>query len=204
MAPEVKQIAFAKPTRTTPEDGFSQCLTHGKRRSLDNLIEDASGGYVCKLESECQTSVHDSGPHERGQCSVHGKIRSVDLLVDDGAGGQCCSPGNTCKETGEAPAEKWSTWGQGQVSRRRPTGPNLARKLIMEEPVIGKALEWKGKYGWVRPDIELSHPLLDKHGGKIYVSCQDLMGVTELTAGATVQFYIYEDASGLGAEECTA
>mmetsp|Transcript_101832 Transcript_101832/g.328627 ORF Transcript_101832/g.328627 Transcript_101832/m.328627 type:complete len:192 (+) Transcript_101832:156-731(+) len=179
--------------------GFAQCAAHGKRRSLESLADNGAGGFVCTPDSECQMSANDVGPQARGQCSLHGKTRSLDCLTDDGNGGLSCTPDQRCKDAGEMP-QRWARWGQGGWGQ--PSGPNLPRKRLTEVPIMGKVLEWKGKYGWVAPESPVDHPKASRHGGKIYVSSQDVIGAAELMEGAAVQFHIYEDASGLGAEEC--
>lgn len=39
-------------------------------------------------------------------CSVHGKKRKAEYLVDDDKGGMCCAPGDECKNSKEASADK--------------------------------------------------------------------------------------------------
>ncbi|CAL1153059.1 unnamed protein product [Cladocopium goreaui] len=92
--------------------------------------------------------------------------------------------------------------GKGKWQPRWPSGPNLARARVSSEPVTGEVLEWKGKYGWIKPTVPVEHPMADRHKGHIYVSINDLQGGLEaLTVGSLCQFHLFEDASGLGAEE---
>eukprot|EP00443_Scrippsiella_acuminata_P024348 CAMPEP_0115244442 /NCGR_PEP_ID=MMETSP0270-20121206/39987_1 /TAXON_ID=71861 /ORGANISM="Scrippsiella trochoidea, Strain CCMP3099" /LENGTH=229 /DNA_ID=CAMNT_0002659573 /DNA_START=78 /DNA_END=767 /DNA_ORIENTATION=+ len=171
----------------------AQCLTHGKKRSMDCLTSNGAGGYVCKPESQCQLSSTDNEQDvKRGICSVHQKTRSQDCLTDDGAGGLCCLPDRACKQAGE------SAWGWGGG---RKSGPNLPRTRVTEVLISGTVLEWKGKFGWIQPDGEVDHPMASKNNGRIYVAAQDLQGETEMAAGGVVQFHVYSDSSGLGAEE---
>mmetsp|Transcript_74012 Transcript_74012/g.199518 ORF Transcript_74012/g.199518 Transcript_74012/m.199518 type:complete len:214 (+) Transcript_74012:114-755(+) len=169
----------------------TQCMKHGKRRSMEALEKDPSGGYVCKADSLCQMKPGDNEAEcQRGLCSKHGKTRSMDCLADDGAGGVCCTEEKSCRTGGEG-------WGGGA----KRGGPDLARTRLSEELVTGTVLEWKGKFGWIQPAAPIEHALASKNGGKVYVALKDLVGATELTVGATIGFKVYADSSGLGAED---
>jgi len=57
-------------------------------------------------------------------CSTHNKKRKAEYLIDDGAGGMCCAPGDECKPSKEAGAEKvckWceqgECWSHGQIEK---------------------------------------------------------------------------------------
>jgi len=80
-------------------------------------------------------------------------------------------------------------------------GHLLPRNRISAEKFAGTVTDWKGKYGWIEPAEPIEHEKAAKHQGRLFVSKDDLVGVEELTPGATVDFHIWEDASGLGAEE---
>merc|ERR1712039_312542 len=69
--------------------------------------------------------------------------------------------------------------------------------------VTGGVVEWKGKFGLIKPAEEVDHPAAGKHKGKLYIHTQDLLYENELTVGTKCRFYIFSDASGLGAEELT-
>ncbi|CAE8616297.1 unnamed protein product, partial [Polarella glacialis] len=90
--------------------------------------------------------------------------------------------------------------GKGKMGK----GHTLPRQRVTDDPVTGEVVEWKGKYGWVMPSAPIEHEKASKHEGKIFVSKSDLVGVEELTVGSLCQFHVFTDASGLGAEECTA
>lgn len=114
----------------------------------------------------------------------------------------------------------WSSWGTGKGSGtfakgkfggkgvkgkgkgKRGPGHKLPRTRVTENPVLGEVLEWKGKYGWIRPSEQVQHAQADRREGKIFVSQQDLVGTSELVPGRLCQFQIFSDPSGLGAEEC--
>jgi len=111
----------------------------------------------------------------------------------------CGLEGHIARECPEAPSGK----GKGKGKEKRgPSGPNLERTRITQEPVTGSVVEWKGKYGWIMPTIPVEHEKAERHGGRIYVSMTDLVGGIEaLSPESICQFHIFTDASGLGAEE---
>merc|ERR1719343_198337 len=91
--------------------------------------------------------------------------------------------------------------GKGKDSNRGK-GHLLPRTRISAEKFAGTVMDWKGKYGWIKPEEEIQHEKATKHQGRLFVSKDDLEGgVEELAPGTTVEFHIWEDASGLGAEE---
>jgi len=95
--------------------------------------------------------------------------------------------------------------GKGKGKAKPPSGPDLPRERVSEAPILGEVLEWKGKYGWIKAQEAIEHPLAGKREGKIYMNVKDLPeGVEELDAGGLVQFELYADESGLGAEEVQA
>lgn len=83
---------------------------------------------------------------------------------------------------------------------KRPSGDNLPRERITQVPVTGDILEWKEKFGWVKPHAPIEHAMAGKNKGKIFLSHKDFTG-SDPAVGSTVQFQVYADASGLGAEE---
>mmetsp|Transcript_49880 Transcript_49880/g.143580 ORF Transcript_49880/g.143580 Transcript_49880/m.143580 type:complete len:323 (+) Transcript_49880:59-1027(+) len=86
----------------------------------------------------------------------------------------------------------------------QPSSPDQLRERVGELPMLGEVLAWKGHYGWLKPMAPVDHPLADLREGKIYVNKSDLPdGVVELPVGATVQFNLYGDNSGLGGEHVT-
>mmetsp|Transcript_71083 Transcript_71083/g.164344 ORF Transcript_71083/g.164344 Transcript_71083/m.164344 type:complete len:115 (+) Transcript_71083:699-1043(+) len=58
-----------------------------------------------------------------------------------------------------------------------------------------------GKYGWLQPHAEIQHPMANRRGGRVFFCHRDVVGHVELTEGSVVQFHVYEDPTGLGAEE---
>mmetsp|Transcript_18441 Transcript_18441/g.53579 ORF Transcript_18441/g.53579 Transcript_18441/m.53579 type:complete len:392 (-) Transcript_18441:73-1248(-) len=84
-----------------------------------------------------------------------------------------------------------------------PRGP-LPRQRVTEVAITGEVLDWKGSYGWVTPHTEIQHAMAMKRGGRIFLSKADVGPELQLGLGTVLQFHVYEDASGLGAEEVQA
>lgn len=80
-------------------------------------------------------------------------------------------------------------------------GHLLPKTRLSAEKFTGTVVNWKGKFGFIKPSEEIEHEKASLHGGNLFVGINDLEGVTELEQGATVEFHICEDDSGLGAEE---
>mmetsp|Transcript_54126 Transcript_54126/g.154409 ORF Transcript_54126/g.154409 Transcript_54126/m.154409 type:complete len:370 (+) Transcript_54126:113-1222(+) len=89
--------------------------------------------------------------------------------------------------------------GGKKKARDGPSGPDLPRERISESPITGEVISWKGKFGYIKPHVEVVHPTRGKCS-KVYVHTQDICGI-ELEKGSTVQFEVYSDAAGVGAEE---
>jgi len=81
---------------------------------------------------------------------------------------------------------------QEMVRERSPVGDGF---------VSGKVTSWKGRYGWIVPDVPVAHEAAKQRDGKIYVYITDIAGATPLAEGQNVMFKVYVDPSGLGAEE---
>jgi len=61
---------------------------------------------------------------------------------------------------------------------------------------------YNGVFGWLIPSTPVNHAAASKHDGKIYLNKKDLEGAAELKKGDRVTFFVYADASGLGAMNC--
>jgi len=78
-----------------------------------------------------------------------------------------------------------------------------ARKRVCAESLCARVTSWKGTYGWLEPQCIIDHPELQKHQGRIFVHSEDVVPKWRaLTVGALVEFFLYHDGQGLGAEEC--
>lgn len=76
-------------------------------------------------------------------------------------------------------------------------GPGIKQR-IGQTKVMGTIKDWKGGFGWITPDQPVAHPL---YRGQIYVKSSDVVGGQTMEAGVKVEFYVYIDAQGVGAEE---
>lgn len=82
----------------------------------------------------------------------------------------------------------------------------MAERLrLTPAPISGRVIEWKGSFGWIEPQCTIEHPDISKHHGRIFVHAEDAVPKWKsLTVGSLVEFYLYYDGQGLGAEECVA
>ncbi|CAE7666528.1 PIP5K4 [Symbiodinium pilosum] len=96
-------------------------------------------------------------------------------------------------------AGPWASRAGGYMTK---SGPELPRQpLFGGEALEGDVLEWKGKFGWIKPLEPIDHPLASRNKSRIYVHVKDLAdGLQSLTAGQRVAFQAYTDDSGIGAE----
>jgi len=99
-------------------------------------------------------------------------------------------------------------WGAHELAgdSHRGKGHTLPRSPVIEDAIIGRVLEWRGKYGWLQPDTAIEHEQSGKHGGRVFVSMSDIGdgGGGGLTVGALCRFRVFSDANGLGAEDCVS
>lgn len=66
----------------------------------------------------------------------------------------------------------------------------------------GKLLVMLGHYGWIAPEQTINHPDVSRRAGRVYLSRKDVRSGAVLEAGAEVEYFLYVDADGLGAEDC--
>jgi len=103
----------------------------------------------------------------------------------------------------------WSYGGRGHgttTTLRKDSqndGPDLPRERFTETPLNGEVLEWRGRFGWLKPLSSIEHPAAEMHHSRVYVNEKDLVGAKELEPGQLVSFHVYADESGIGAEKCT-
>jgi len=67
----------------------------------------------------------------------------------------------------------------------------------------GTFLVMKSGSGWIDPTEEIAHPCCSWNEGDVYLSAKDVRKGTKLQPGDAVQFFLYVDEKGLGAEDCT-
>jgi len=65
----------------------------------------------------------------------------------------------------------------------------------------GTVTFWKGKFGWIQPNTPIKHAEASKNQGRVYLSLEDLESA-DVSVGATVNFFVYSDGKGLGAQHC--
>lgn len=95
--------------------------------------------------------------------------------------------------------------GAGGSGEKKPGGPDLPRERISEAPIQGKVIDWRKKHGWIKPSDEIKaieHESLKVRKGRIYVHENDVLSGAPLEKGQSVEFHLYVDESGVGAEEC--
>lgn len=88
--------------------------------------------------------------------------------------------------------------GKGSGKKIRPKA--AARKRISQARITGQVREWRGMWGWIRPLQKIEHPQAKKNKGDIFVHKNDLQVPGELGVGTRVDFLVYSDEKGLGAE----
>jgi len=119
-----------------------------------------------------------------------------------------CAKGWQCPFAHGGGAAKGGAFGgkgkgkDGKTKNKSP-GHLLPRTRISEAPFSGTVVEWKGKYGWIQPAETIEHEKAEKHGGRLFFSKDSIVGGVAVDAGATVEYHIFEDVSGIGAEEVT-
>jgi len=91
---------------------------------------------------------------------------------------------------------------KGKGKGKKTPGHLLPRNRISVEKFSGTVFAWKGKYGWIVPSDAIDHEKASKNNGRLFVGKEDLEGgLEELTPESVVEFHIWEDSSGLGADE---
>jgi len=99
---------------------------------------------------------------------------------------------------GKGAKDELTAGGEGPA---RGTGHTLPRTRVSAEKFTGVCSAWKGKYGWITPDEPIEHEKAGKHRGSIFFGMNDIEGGESVESGATVEFHIWEDDDGLGADE---
>lgn len=104
-----------------------------------------------------------------------------------------------------------SSWNKDDSSWNKEEKPQAPRDRVVPESLSGRVIQWKGTYGWIEPSQPIDHPDMQKQAGwqggagRIFVHAEDVVPKwRSLTVGALVEFFLYHDGQGLGAEECIA
>lgn len=88
-------------------------------------------------------------------------------------------------------------------AKEKKASPHLPRERITEVPTTGEVIRWNKGYGWIKAHEAIDHPQA-KPDGSLFVGQSDIQGAAKLDPGTIVQFHVFADSSGLGAEECSA
>lgn len=80
----------------------------------------------------------------------------------------------------------------------------VVRARIGQTKCTGLVAEWRGYMGWIVPLIKVDHEKATMHKGRIYLNQKDVVQNAGLKVqeGSIVDFYVYNDHDGLGAEDC--
>lgn len=111
-----------------------------------------------------------------------------------GLGAMLCVPADSL--TASIPHKKPASKTAPKLKAKSVPG----RKRVVETVVTGKIKSWKGTFGFITPSSPVDHPLFT---GSIFLGKADWLSTENPDAGSKVQFYLYADQQGLGAEECT-
>lgn len=105
------------------------------------------------------------------------------------------------KQTGGKGTVASSPGGKQSGGKGKQSGGkgNTSRDTLHPKPLLGTIVQWKGKFGWVKPHDTIDHPMADQHQGDLYVSQEDVESEIE-GVGSVVKFILYGDARGLGAQ----
>jgi len=124
---------------------------------------------------------------------IEGNERYVEVMIDNGP---------IEKKERERPDRKRRKTNEnaGDKKEKGPSGPDLPRERITVEAIVGKVVSFRGKSGWLIPTEKFDHPDMKKHKGKIWAHVQDVIS-GELNKDDEVQFHLFKDSSGIGAEE---
>jgi len=144
-------------------------------------------------KSPHQTAWQKKGSAPQGQAGGKGKGSEggKGSKGDDGSKGGKGGKGNKG-------SKGKSKEGKGGKSDKPWIDKEGKREMLHDEPLIGTIVDWKGKWGWLKPNDTIDHPLAKKHHGDLYLKQEDVEAEIE-GVGAVVQFMLYEDGQGLGA-----
>lgn len=158
--------------------------------------EDGLGAEQCMLSKE-------PVPAPAEKFGFKAKLQTGVKALGKGKGAGASSQRTTMVQKMKLKRRRRGKLGKGSVEKTKG-GPDLPRERVTTIPVTGEVIEWKGKFGWLSCSEEIEHEKTSKHEGKIYLHEKDILAGAPLSAGQPVEFHIYADSSGLGAEEVIA
>lgn len=77
----------------------------------------------------------------------------------------------------------------------------VKRRRLGDDLHVGQVVSWKGPFGWIQPLQEIAHEKSAKNEGRIFLRAADLLVEGKPRLGQPVEFVLYEDPTGLGAED---
>jgi len=83
-------------------------------------------------------------------------------------------------------------------------GEEKPRTRVSETRCFGLVTEWRGYMGWIQPLTKVEHEQATLHKGRIYLNQKDVLKAAagrRIKEGSVVDFYMYTDHDGLGAED---
>lgn len=99
-------------------------------------------------------------------------------------------------EVDQQVAQSWPTDVNPRAQRLTPAP--FGTKLC---PCHGEVLVIHGHYGWLTASHKIAHQAAARNGGQVYFHVSDVVGNMSLVEGDRVDFFLYVDEQGLGAEE---
>jgi len=178
--------------------------------SGDGSREDAPGLYqLLHFAHVKETKSRES--RDVARVEVDDVVQVVEIVMveeEDRLRGRIAEPAGWISLVNTCTGDRWaSPLGDAQPNTQPSTSskpsPNLARERITLVPTTGEVIMWKSGHGWLMPSEPLEHSLAAKREGRIFIGRGDLAaGTSNLHQGQIVQFHVYADSSGLGAEEC--
>jgi len=96
--------------------------------------------------------------------------------------------------------------GQPQSARtvERDVRPAAEGPVLGQQRIRGRVTNWQSTFGWITPQGRLSddlQPLLERNQDKIYVNWRDVQKGVNMEVGTAVDFLVYADDNGLGAQD---
>lgn len=91
----------------------------------------------------------------------------------------------------------WSTIAQTSCKRIQP-----GEKGQKSAKCRGQMLAVLGSYGWILPHDNIAHPDFERHAGRVWVHKTDFRKGSKPQESDEVEFFLYADKNGLGAEDC--
>lgn len=92
------------------------------------------------------------------------------------------------------------TWSRIAQTSCKPLQPG--EKGQKSTKCRGQMLAVLGSYGWILPHGNICHPDFERHAGRVWVHKNDFRKGSKPQESDEVEFFLYADGNGLGAEDC--